>query len=287
MTGVLVTGFAGYLGRVLVPFLQKAGHHVYGFDNFHLGQINDDNYPCRYRFGDVRDMRVLQNVMREENIDAVVHLAAIVGDAYCDADPALTIDVNNNGTAAVAEAAERVGVRHMISASTCSVYGDRGGVHPHPITLYAWSKAAAEKSINRRNIPIKTVLRFGTLYGWSPQMRYDLVGNIMTKNAVEKGNVKVFGGDQRRPLAHVLDISRVIEHVLRNEIPGTHDVAAFNISILDLGEEVADLFGARLVVHPLDSDMRDYDALLMEKEFGLKPQPLATGLLEISSHLEE
>lgn len=278
----MVTGFAGYLGRVLVPILQEAGHDIYGVDNLHLGQTEEDGAPAfNYYIADVRDLHTLIGIMMARDIDAVVHLAAIVGDAFCDAAPTLAIDTNAIGTATVAEACETAGVDRLIFASTCSVYGDRGGLHPHPITLYAWTKAAAEAAIKRRTELKYTILRLGTLYGWSPRMRFDLVANVMTKDAVLKGRVSVFGGEQRRPLAHVKDVSHVIEKALQGGFAGLHDVAAMNISIKELGERISSILGAKLDIRPSDMDRRDYDADLLLSKFGVKSVKFQDAIMEI------
>ena len=154
-----------------------------------------------------------------DGIQCVIHLAAISNDLSAELDPALTDKVNFRATQALADAAKARGVRFIFSSS-CSVYGeapdeiDEEG-HVLPCTAYAHSKVHSDCYLNAIATsgwrPV--VLRNGTLFGYSPRMRFDLVVNIFAFMSTFYNEVKVFGdGQQWRPFLHVSDCARAFIH---------------------------------------------------------------------------
>jgi nucleoside-diphosphate-sugar epimerase len=224
---VLVTGGAGYVGSTLVPLLLEAGHRVRVFDVMRhggeslLGVWYHPRFECRR--GDIRDGVALRDAL--EGTQAVVHLAAIVGDPACGRDPDLARAVNLEASADLLKAAAQAGVSRFIFASTCSNYGrmlDPDGYVDEdsplaPVSLYAETKVAMEKAMleapeGRRMC--STPLRFATVFGVSPRMRFDLTVNEFTAEMLVSGRLVVFGEQFWRPYVHVRDAARAIRAVL-------------------------------------------------------------------------
>ena len=219
----LVIGGAGYIGSALVPRLLDAGYYVRILDLLIYG-----DEPIRPWLDDPRleviraDFRQIDRVVTAmQDVDAVIHLGAIVGDPACALDESLTTEINLIATRMVAEVAKGYGVRYFVFASTCSVYG--ASDHPldensllKPNTLYAKSKAASEKVLlkmaDENFAPV--ILRFSTVYGLSGRYRFDLVVNLLTAKALIDGEITIFGGNQWRSFVHVDDAARSIMHVL-------------------------------------------------------------------------
>jgi nucleoside-diphosphate-sugar epimerase len=224
---ILVTGGAGYLGSALVPLLLAKGHRVRVLDNLSaggrsmLGFWSDPAF--RFHQGDVTRPNEVRAAL--EGADAVVHLAAIVGDPACARDKPLATAVNLEGSLALLAEAKRSGVRRFVFASTCSNYGrvpaDQMATEMaplQPLSLYAESKVAMEKAILEQKVGggdmAATALRFSTLFGVAPRMRFDLTVNEFAMEMVANKSLKVFGEQFWRPYVHVRDAARAIELVL-------------------------------------------------------------------------
>lgn len=213
MATVLVTGAGGYIGTMLVDRLLADGNSVIGMDRYFFGTELLGETLRHQAFTllreDVRTCRPEQF----EGVDIVCDLAALSNDPAGDLDPSLTQDINYRGRAHVAEMARLAGVKRYILASSCSVYGTGEGVlteesTPRPLSEYAKANLAAERAVMELAGPefCVSVLRQSTVYGLSKRMRFDLVINIMTQHAVERGVINVLGGGvQWRPLVHVRD----------------------------------------------------------------------------------
>jgi nucleoside-diphosphate-sugar epimerase/CBS domain-containing protein len=214
---VLIIGCAGYLGSVLTRELIAKGYIVNGLDNLTYGDhgIKELYGKKEFRFiqGDIRDIKVLTQSIKD--CDAVIHLAAIVGDPACQLDAEETISINYLATKMITEVCKYNQINTFLFASTCSVYGESEtpGVNAteeaalNPVSLYAEMKIKSEKAIleamDENFSP--TILRMATLYGLSPRMRLDLVVNLLTARATTEGVITIFGGNQWRPLLHVDD----------------------------------------------------------------------------------
>lgn len=224
---VLITGGAGYLGATLAPRLLAAGHSVRILDALlHGGSalLPVWGHP-RFEFvrGDIRDRLVVQRALHD--IDGVVHLAAIVGDPACAKQPALARAVNQEASLELLAESRRQKVSRFVFASTCSNYGRMKEADAYvdecselaPVSLYAKTKVAVERAI--LGIPptslfCTTVLRFATIYGVSPRMRFDLTINEFTLEMVGRGRLVVFGEQFWRPYIHVADAAHAVELVL-------------------------------------------------------------------------
>jgi len=226
---VLVTGGAGYIGSVLVRQLLNKGYKVRAFDSLKFGgdalydvMLNPD---FEFMKGDVRNADDVAKALK--GIDAIAHLAAIVGDPACKKFSDEANETNWNGSVSFFEAAEKAGIKRFVFASTCSNYGkmpdpDSFVVETsqlNPVSLYAELKVKFEKYLLEEKKDSKicsTALRFSTVYGFSPRIRFDLTVNEFTRNATINGEQEIWGAQFWRPYCHVDDLARSVILVLES-----------------------------------------------------------------------
>ncbi|HXY29935.1 MAG TPA: NAD(P)-dependent oxidoreductase [Gemmatimonadaceae bacterium] len=275
---VVVTGGAGYVGSTLVPILLGGGHQVRVLDSLmHGGESLLGvwaNPAFEFHRGDVRDEAAVRSVLADA--DAVVHLAAIVGDPACARDPSLAKSVNLEASLALLAASRAAGVKRFIFASTCSNYGkmadSQGYVDERsplaPVSLYAETKVGVERAMlesGNRNGTSLTAFRFATVFGVSPRMRFDLTVNEFTAEMIARRHLVVFGEQFWRPYVHVRDAARAIALCLESP---TERVAGqvFNVGSTNLNYRKQDLVelirvhapDARIEYVRRDEDPRDY-----------------------------
>ena len=227
---VLVTGVAGYIGSVLTNKLLDKGFEVIGIDNLLYGGeslLSIYNHP-KFKFykKEIRNIETIVSLVNE--VDAVIHLAAIVGDPACAKQPQLAISTNLDGSINLLKAANNsYSVKNFIFASTCSNYGKMEGnsyvteESPlKPVSLYAELKVKFEEIMldgeYRKNF-CPTALRFATAYGISPRMRFDLTVNEFTKDAALGRELTIFGEQFWRPYCNVEDLANACILVLESE----------------------------------------------------------------------
>jgi len=226
---VLVTGAAGYIGSVLVRFLLEKGYSVVGLDALFFGGeslLGVYNHPTfKFIKGDVRNEEDIKSALA--GVDAVVHLAAIVGDPACAKQPELANEINWTATKNLFDlSVESQNVKRFIFASTCSNYGKMEGdgfVNEEsplrPVSLYAELKVKFEKYLlesNTREDFIPTALRFSTVYGLSPRMRFDLTVNEFIREVAFGRELVIFGEQFWRPYCHVEDLALSCVKVLES-----------------------------------------------------------------------
>lgn len=244
---VMVTGHDGYIGRVLVPMFQAAGHEVVGADSFLFDGCefgsNSTEAPA-FRV-DVRDMEPEMF----KGVDAVVHLAAISNDPLGDLNPECTYDINYRATARVAEMAKEAGATRFLYSSSCSLYGassdapiDESGEF-NPVTPYGESKVLSEEAL--RDLAddsfSPTYLRNATAYGSSSRLRGDLVVNNLTGFAFTTGKVFLKSdGTSWRPLVHIEDISRAFLALMEAPRDVVHD-EPFNVGMTTENYQIRDV----------------------------------------------
>ena len=221
---VLVVGGAGYIGSVLVRHLLAEGYRVRVLDSLLFGKkpLQDLLPQPRFQLIEADACRPEKLFQATEGVDAVVHLAAVVGDPACDLDPEAARRTNYAATQLVAEACLKFGVPRMVFASTCSVYGSNNQVvdeqsRPNPVSLYAATKIASERVLLKlQSLKFHpTILRLGTAFGWSLRPRFDLVINLLTARAFFEKKIVIYNARQLRPFVHVSDISRAFRLVLQ------------------------------------------------------------------------
>jgi nucleoside-diphosphate-sugar epimerase len=213
---VIVTGHHGYIGSVLAPLVEAAGHETIGLDTFYYEGC-DFGPAVEWRPArrlDVRDV----GLGELEGVDAVVHLAALSNDPVGDLNPDWTYDINRAASVALAAAAKRASVGRFIFASSCSMYGASSEAEVaseesplRPLTPYAESKVAAEAAIlalaGDTFAPV--AMRNATAYGVSPRLRLDIVLNNLVAWAHTTGAVRLQSdGRAWRPLVHIRDIAK-------------------------------------------------------------------------------
>ena len=306
---VLVTGGAGYIGMLAVERLRSARHDVTVLDVLLHGQdelaARLEALGARTIRGDVRDPEVRAAAL--EDVQAVVHLAAIVGDPACARDPELSQAVNVEGSRALASEAREQGVERFLFASTCSNYGrmadptvpvDEGALLA-PVSRYAEQKVEVETWLldMPRDGFAPTCLRFATIYGAAPRMRFDLTVNEFTRDLWAGRVLEVFGEQFWRPYVHVADAAAAIQTVLEASLDGVSG-EVFNVGHsdenyrkLDLVELVTKRLGRGEVAFvPRDEDPRDYKVSFekIRGALGFVPERrVADGIDEIVRALEE
>lgn len=224
---VVITGGAGYIGSVLTNMLLKENYTVRVIDCLRNGGHALVSFFSKQNFefikGDLRDLVCVKKSL--EDIDSVVHLAAIVGDPACKKNPLLAEEVNWQASKNLFELSKERGVKKFIFASTCSNYGkipdSRRFINEEgvliPVSLYAKLKVRCEEYFLRSepDSMATTSLRFATAYGVSSRMRFDLTVNEFVKDATLRNKLIVFGEQFWRPYCHVEDISRACIKVLK------------------------------------------------------------------------
>jgi nucleoside-diphosphate-sugar epimerase len=299
---VLVPGGAGYVGARLVPALLEERYRVRVVDTFWFGERVFDGVEEHNGLeivkGDLRNRQLVRSVL--EGVTDVVHLACVSNDPSADLDPAFTKSVNFDAVVMFVEEAARMPLRRFIYAGSSSVYGLKSepnvteDAFHEPLTDYAKFKSETMPyvlDLQARDIA-PVVVHPGTLCGYSPRQRLDLVVNIFTHLAWRDGLLRVFGGDQLRPtltLDDMIELYRLLLKAPPDAIAGrVWNVRNENYSVGEIAEVVARSFGdLEMVVEPTD-DRRSYHTCgdRIAREFGWRPHhSLEDAVLELKSAL--
>ena len=222
---IFVTGGAGYVGSSLVPDLLEKGYKVSVYDIMFFGDqfLPKDNPNLKIINGDIRDRNNIE--IHCKGHDAFVNLACISNDSSFELDQKLSKSINYDAFEPMILAAKRAGIKRLIHASTSSVYGisnEKDVKEDHalvPLTLYNKYKALTEPFLLKHidNNFEGVIIRPATICGYAPRLRLDLSVNILTNFAVNKSEIKVFGGDQLRPNLHIKDYCETIKLLLETE----------------------------------------------------------------------
>lgn len=309
MQKILVTGAAGYIGSVLVRQLLNKNYKVRGADILFFGGeslLDIYNHP-NFEFikGDIRDTEFIYRI--SEGITDVIHLAAIVGDPACAKQPELATQINWEASKKLFDRCNETGISKFIFASTCSNYGKMEGddflneeSSLNPVSLYAELKVKFEKYL--LNSPIKegfspTALRFSTVYGLSPRMRFDLTVNEFIRDVVFSNNLEIFGEQFWRPYCHVEDLASSCLSVLeapaskvRKNVFNVGD-SSQNYQKKMIAEEILKIIpDAKIKYIQKKEDPRDYriDFSKIQTQLGYKiTKKVPDGLKEIYSVLKD
>lgn len=286
---VLVVGGAGYIGGWLTDRIAEDGHDVRVFDVL----LYEDQYLKEVEFvhGNVLERAALRPHL--EWADAVVWLAAMVGDGACALDPELTRAINVDSVRWLAESFDG----RIVFMSTCSVYGAQDDLlteesPTNPLSLYAETKIEAEQALEGTD---SVIFRLGTIYGVSDtysRIRMDLVLNLLTVKALLHGRISVFGGDQYRPLLHVRDVARGVLPALFSKVRGVHNLESENVTIRSLAERISAFYPeveAEFTDMPFQ-DLRNYrvSSDKARRAFEFDPQlTVEDGIRQIASIVRE
>lgn len=300
---ILVTGGAGYVGSIVIPELVKEGYQIKCLDRFFFGS----EYLSRKEFenkvelikDDIRwfDPKIL------DDVDLVMDLAALSNDPVGDLDPNKTSDINHLGRSRVARLSKNAGVKKYVLASSASIYGQQDGMvdensQVNPLTAYSKANRMAEVdnlSLNDDNFTV-TTLRFSSIYGLSPRMRFDLAVNSMALELYKTGKIVVRGKSNTRPFLHIKDAARAYGIVIKaqkEKISGQ----IFNVGSDDqnyrmdnLAKEVGDSIGKKYEIEVKDTqDHRSYHASFkkIRETLGFEPKfTVKDGSAEIYKALE-
>ena len=308
---VLVTGGAGYMGSVVSHELLSQGHQVCVLDTLRYGSNSilalklNENFT--FIHGDIRDQDISRKLPGA--FEGVVHLAAIVGDPACAREPELAEETNLAGALRIHQLSQRWGAKRFIFASTCSNYGKMTSTETlateesglQPLSLYAETKVAVEKSLNDTETgdsPAVTILRFATLFGLSPLMRFDLTVNEFTMELATTGRLSVYGEQFWRPYVHVKDAAKAIALVLTSA-PNKVRGQVFNVG--NSGQnyqkgQIVDMIRSQGLGHTVidyvrrDEDPRDYKVSFekIEREIGFEiTRTVTDGIREILEGIEQ
>lgn len=307
---ILIVGGAGYIGAVLTRKLLSEGWSVRVLDKLLYGEDSLNGLEGK-NFTLLRgDAGIIDDIVKAiEGVDAVVYLAELVGDPACSLAPQTTLKTNYLAVMAMAHLCSHLNISRFVYTSSCSVYGasqnSEDFLHEEsplkPLSLYARIKVLAEQAIlSVCNLPnplfAPTILRLGTVFGYSYRPRFDLVANVFVKNALQKGMIEVFGGNQWRPHIHVKDAAEAIVKVLNAPFK---DIQAqifnvgsnrMNCTIDDLAAVAKDIFpGIKIVRKDGLTDCRNYrvDFSKIEKVLGFRAKiGIKDGMLELKEAFE-
>ena len=241
---ILVTGGCGYKGSVLIPLLLKNGHTVSEFDSVWFGIFLKPHPNLTYQ------KKVIMNLVQDDftGIDAVIHLANVANDPAVELNPTLSWEINVLCSQQICDFAMRSNVKHVIFASSGSVYGLKSEPNVTedlplvPISTYNKTKMVAERVFLSYSDHFKVqCVRPATVCGISPRMRLDVAVNLLTHQALTKNEITILGGEQTRPNIHIDDIANLYLHLINNfnTIPsGCYNAGFENISIRDIANMI-------------------------------------------------
>jgi len=298
---ILIVGGGGYIGSVLTEYLLSKGHEVLVLDILRNGSEGIMPFRENPQYTFVNSdftTNILPIVFKTYTPEIVIHLAAIVGDPNCAKEPELARKTNVEGVRWIVECCnDQESIEKLFFASTCSVYGRNEHTctettKPNPLSLYAETKLEAEKII-RENSRNGISFRFGTMYGWSPNMRFDLVVNLLTRMAAQGSEFSIFDGSQLRPFLHPKDLSMFFESLfemdLKNYTGEVFNLVSENLSMLELGELMErTLPYSIMTLNKEKEDDRSYICRCFKahSQLGFTPKiRVRDGIQEIESHL--
>lgn len=293
---ILITGGAGYLGSILTRKLLEKNHQVRVLDDLWYGKdsIQDCLQNSNFELiqDDLRNLTTTVKVLKD--IDGVIHLASIVGMPASSIEPRTSEEINYLATKNIAELCTLHDIPTYVFASTCSVYGSQPNKliteksEVAPMDFYAKQKYLSERAINWLN-RAPTILRFGTLFGFSYRMRFDLVINLFIAQAIIENKITVFGGNQYRPFLHVQDAVNSLVFSIESNLTGTYNVISENLTILDAAKRISKLTGCEIEISNDNEDKRNYKVSgdKIEK-MGFKPRfSIEDAFKEIKEKIEQ
>jgi nucleoside-diphosphate-sugar epimerase len=269
MNKIFITGAGGYVGAMLVRELLDKEYFVTAYDLFTYGDVFNNHKNLKIVKGDIRDQEMLKKNIPGHDI--LIHLACISNDPSFELNPNLGKEINYDAFEPMVRIAKDSGVERFIYASSSSVYGlkDENDVTEEaalePLTDYSKFKAMCEDILIKYNDNnfTGTIIRPATVCGYSIRQRFDLVVNILTNNAFNKGKIIVFGGNQLRPNIHIKDMINAYFKVIEADkkiVSGQIFNAGFeNKTVSELANKVKNIIGKNIeIVYEKTDDYRSY-----------------------------
>jgi nucleoside-diphosphate-sugar epimerase len=259
---VLLTGGCGYVGTALTAKLLGSGIDVTVVDAQWFGNFLPPARGLRVIAEDVRNT----DRIPLDGVDSVIHLANVANDPCAELDSKLSWEVNCLATMRLADRAARSGVTQFIYASSGSVYGVKSeeqvteGLSTEPISDYNKTKMVSDRVVlSYSGDMLVQCIRPATVCGVSQRMRLDLSVNLLTMQALTKGEITVLGGDQTRPNIHIHDMVRTYLHFLTagRQHTGVFNAGFENMSILEIARLVQEFVPAKIIIKP-SMDPRSY-----------------------------
>ena len=259
---IIVLGGCGYVGSVIIKKLLKKNFHVLVIDTQWFGNYLPKNRNLKIINCDIRNLKNISF----KGYNAIIHLANIANDPAAELNPNLSWEVNVLGTYQLITKSINEGIKQFIYASSGSVYGVRKEkrvtekLSPMPISIYNKTKMLAERILLsfKNEIKIK-IIRPATVCGLSPRMRFDLTVNLLTIQALQKKEITVLGGKQKRPNIHIEDLTNVFIHFLNNKSKSIFYNAGFeNLSILEIAKLIKKKIPCKIKIKK-SNDIRSYN----------------------------
>ena len=260
---ILITGGCGYTGTILTQDLIDLGHNVVVVDTQWFGNYLKKNKKLKVIKADIRDYKKIPL----KNIDTIVHLANIANDPGVELNQKLSWEVNVLATNKLIEKAIENKVKHFIFASSGSVYGIKKErevteeLSLLPISTYNKTKMIAERVIKSYENQIRFhCIRPATVCGFSPRMRLDVSVNMFVYQALSKGEITVFGGNQIRPNIHIRDLTNIYKYFIANpNLPvGFYNAGFENLKIIEIAKKVKKFIPSVIKIKKNNNDPRSY-----------------------------
>jgi nucleoside-diphosphate-sugar epimerase len=289
---VLITGGCGYIGSKLVTNLVRSNLEVTVLDTMWFGNSIADNLDqskLRFIKGDVRSI----DDLLAEKFDVVVHLANVANDPSVELNESLSWEINALGTFKILEWAKKSGVKKFVYASSGSVYGVSSeprvteSTVRNPISTYNKTKMVAEQVVLSYAQEFNVIcIRPATVCGFSPRMRLDLAVNSLVFQALDKGRIRVFGGDQMRPHINIEDMVSIYESCVLGllDLSGIYNAGFENLSIRDLAILISKKIKCE-ISYEVSNDPRSYrlDSTKI-KEAGFIPRKSVSHAIDELTH---
>lgn len=289
---ILITGGAGYIGTPVVQELINKNLDIIVLDRFSFDKESLNFFHKKKNLKIINEDMRNKNILAEnlENVDTVIHLAALVGEAACKVSEEETKSINYQATLDLCKIAKEKNVKKFIFMSTASSYGVQDvneiadeNTKLNPVSLYAKTKIDAEKNILDTygdNLDI-SIFRPSTVYGHSLRMRFDLILNHLIKDAIQKKEIVVFGPQMVRPLMWVGEPARVFAKIIEDD-NSKYKSQIFNLGYnnenyrkIEIAKTVQEKFfkDIKIDIIEKDLDLRSYRLNFdkMKKFFDLAP----------------
>ena len=259
---IIILGGCGYVGSVLVEKLLSKNYKLMVIDTKWFGNYLKKHKNLKIIKTDIRD---LKNI-KFSGYNTIIHLANIANDPASELNPSLSWEINVLSAYQLVEKAINEGIKNFIYSSSGSVYGIKKekkvteDLPPYPLSIYNKTKMIAERVLLsfQDKINIK-IIRPATVCGMSPRMRLDVSVNLLSIQALEKKEINILGGKQKRPNIHILDLVNVFIYFTEGRVKnGIYNAGFENLSILDIGKRIQDTIDCKIIIKK-SNDLRSYN----------------------------